>query len=186
MIWYAPSGFAGTDQKRQSAAAHALLKRALSQSGIDGAVAREPNGKPVLAGRADLHISITHCEGLVACSIDEIPVGIDAEKIRPFNERIARRVCSEEELVGIERDIYPARMFFRLWVLKESYGKALGVGISYPMRKVSFRVTDNTVICSVSGCSFELFEGFEGYVVALCRITDGPVASKPLYERDLS
>ena len=127
------------------------------------------NGKPYLTSAPHLGVGITHCRGLVAAAAGEGEIGLDAEKIRPHDPRVARRVCSEEELRRIESAGDKDREFFRLWVLKESYGKALGVGISYGMKNAIFRLSENRVTSNLKDWSFFLFEDIDGYILAECR-----------------
>ena len=107
----------------------------------------------------DICFNISHTEGLVACMIDERPVGIDVERIRPFREPAMRKICSGEEIdwilgkreserteeyvTGIDKRTDSGRTemdfrFFSVWTMKESYGKALGAGLAMPMKELIF------------------------------------------------
>lgn len=108
-------------------------------------------GKPYLKDYSFLHFNLSHCEGMIACIISRFEVGIDVEGIRPFTQDVMRKVCSKEEQVFLEmlqnqhgKSDFPEQMsineyFFRLWTLKESYIKAVGKGLSIPMKESSFR-----------------------------------------------
>ena len=43
-------------------------------------------GKPFLPAYPTVHFNISHCDGLVACAVDDSPVGVDAEKTAVFAE----------------------------------------------------------------------------------------------------
>lgn len=97
-------------------------------------------GEPYLSD-CNLHVSISHCDDVVACAISEEPVGIDAERIRPIHVNICRRVCTPEELEYVSgngtlpkgdlcRDPEVLQRFFEIWTAKEAYFKKCGTGIT--------------------------------------------------------
>jgi len=79
-------------------------------------------GKPYIEGGP--YFSISHCKEGIAVAIDDQPIGIDIEAIRPVKEDLIERVMNEEERVGMDD-----RKFTRLWTRKEAVVKAQGVGI---------------------------------------------------------
>ena len=91
---------------------------------------RHTSGQPYFSG-CDLHISICHCDQMVACAISDKPVGMDIERIRPVNLKLCRHVCTPEEaeyVLGCEDD--SAFRFFEVWTAKEAYFKKCGTGIT--------------------------------------------------------
>lgn len=95
-------------------------------------------GKPY-AKNLDIHFNISHCENMVVCAIGETELGIDIEKVRPINLKIAEKICLENELEYIfenskknyqtqENNIL--RKFFEIWTGKEAYFKCTGTGIT--------------------------------------------------------
>lgn len=94
-------------------------------------------GKPHLKDYPDIHFSISHCDGMVVCGIMDRVIGIDVERIRPYSEKTAKRIMAEEELR--REPVLSPEIFFKYWTLKESYLKAIGTGLSYPMKEVVFR-----------------------------------------------
>lgn len=122
-----------------------LLQFALEREyGSSYEVVREGNAKPFLAGEQGIDFSITHTEGLVVCGISGKRIGVDAEYIRPFDDRLMRRICTEEEIAYITGVDGGSKMreerFFRLWTGKESFLKATGQGLSLPMKEIGFSV----------------------------------------------
>ena len=88
------------------------------------------NGKP-FAQNLDVQFNISHSENMVVCVVDDNPIGIDVEKIRQIDLKIAKRVYTHDEiryLYGGEDSSIPER-FFELWTAKEAYLKFLGCGI---------------------------------------------------------
>lgn len=130
---------------------HALVRQTLSRY-----INLEPpewkfntgeRGKPEIANPIDLPLrfNLTHTQGLAACIVNlTTDCGIDAELIsnRHNPRRVARRMFSAEEQHDLHRLEGQAQMeyFFERWTLREAYVKALGVGISFPVRKLCFDV----------------------------------------------
>ncbi len=132
--------------------------------------ARGENGKPYLAGRPDIFFNITHCRGLIACVLAHVPVGIDAEPIRPRPERVQKRVFTPQEQRWIEESGNPNEVFFRLWTLKESFVKAVGQGISYGLERVPICMdTDGAFASSDPEYTFEQCILWGEYIVSVCR-----------------
>ncbi len=106
-------------------------------------VVQEGNGKPFLTGGPEIDFSIAHTKGLVVCGISGKRIGVDVERIRQFDERLMRRICTEEERYFIEHErktMTREETFFRFWTLKESFLKATGQGLAVPMREIGFSV----------------------------------------------
>ena len=149
---------------------HGLVER-FGMHPADVQLERDGFGRPRLAGRPDVHFSVSHCPDAVAVLVADAPVGVDVEKIRPYDRYAARRVLADAELARLATSSEPDRDFFRLWTLKESYGKALGVGMSYPLREVRFEVRPDGMIASNrTDAGFQFEEGFTGLVIAVCRL----------------
>lgn len=118
--------------QRQCVLAYLLLKRALREEyGIEGtpAFGYGPHGKPLLAGRPDIHFSLSHCREAVACVVSDHPVGIDVESVGRYRERLAAYTMSETELAEIAAAPSPDVAFTRLWTMKEALLKCSGQGL---------------------------------------------------------
>ena len=93
-------------------------------------ILRQPKGKP-FAADCPLHFNISHSGGYVACAISEQPLGIDLERNRGSDLRVARRICSPRELAWLAPDQPDApRRFLQIWTAKEAYVKYLGTGLA--------------------------------------------------------
>ena len=85
-----------------------------------------PDGRPQPTADG-FYMSLTHTNGLSACVIADVPVGIDAEGERKILLSLARKILAHDE-TGDLREI---------WVKKESYLKRTGEGIRRPMTDFS-------------------------------------------------
>ena len=87
---------------------------------------------------------------MAVAAICNSEIGIDVENIREYRPRVAKKVFSERENMILQASENPNETFFRIWTLKESFVKAIGIGISYPMKTCEFLLNDNGF--SVNGC----------------------------------
>lgn len=109
-------------------------------------------GKPELLYPANLHFNVSHSGEWVVCAISDEPVGIDIEEIKPMDMEISRRFFSpieHEQLVGLPETEQVDR-FYELWTLKESFVKAVGMGLSMPLDSFSF------IFGSANDCEVQL------------------------------
>jgi len=98
------------------------------------------HGKPY-AKNVAVEFNISHSSDMVVCAVDDKPVGIDIEKIRPIDLSVAKRICTDEELVYLfgrspteqsfthSSDTDILTRFFKIWTAKEACGKCAGSGI---------------------------------------------------------
>lgn len=102
-------------------------------------------GRPFIENsneRIKLSFNISHTEGLVVIAVAEAEeVGVDVENVRhPAPIRIAKRFFSQSEsdaLLALEAD-RQSRRFYEIWTLKESYVKAIGIGLQMPLNEFAF------------------------------------------------
>ena len=137
-------------------------------------IEKGPHGKPFLAGFPDIHFNISHCDNLAACAIHSRPIGIDVERIRPFQDGLLRRVLTEKErqqVLAAGGKEAQEQCFVRFWTLKESYLKAVGCGITIPLTDVEFELADHVtsqIACSVPGYSFWQEQISEDMIMSVC------------------
>ena len=106
------------------------------------------HGKPCLkAGVTDIPIcfNLSHAGGLTACAVVlDHEIGIDVEdSTRKIDINIADRFFSrqESEVIRQTKEDEKKKVFFDFWTLKESYIKAKGRGLSIPLDKFSFTLS---------------------------------------------
>ena len=116
------------DSRKRTVAGEMLAKQMLSQESgkreEDIVIEVGENGKPF---SNIMHFSISHTENLVVCAVAENKIGIDIEKIKPYDDRLCRRITNDKEYEYINKD---AEKFFEIWTLKEAIIKRDGKGIA--------------------------------------------------------
>jgi 4'-phosphopantetheinyl transferase len=142
--------FVFSRDRRDFAAAHALLRCALATHGgllpSSWIFLNDCRGKPFLApGQPKYEFNIAHTTGLVACALTKIGnVGIDVESVdRVVNsEEIARTYFSDREVMALQecKGVEHRTRFVELWTLKEAYLKAIGTGLSDRLNNFSFEL----------------------------------------------
>ena len=127
------------DDKKRTVAGEMLARKAVAEwcsvepENITFAIGE--HGKPY-AVDLDVEFNISHSGDIVVCAVDDKPVGIDVEQIRPIDLSVAKRVCTEEELFYIfghkpinadfayTEDEEKLTHFFEVWTKKEAMYKS--------------------------------------------------------------
>lgn len=125
--------------RRECVVAYQLLKRALREEyGIteNPIFAEREHGKPYIVGQEDIHFNLSHCREAVVCVVSNEEVGIDVERIRPYNDNLARYVLSDEEYDRVRLSDNPDLEFTKFWTMKESLLKLTGEGIRDDLKTV--------------------------------------------------
>jgi len=102
-------------------------------------------GKPHIGNLTDVHFNISHSGHYVVCAVAATEVGIDVERVRKVNLRIAERFFSVPELHDlIMLDEESRKQYFiTLWTIKESYLKAIGRGLTQHLNSFTIVKSDN-------------------------------------------
>jgi 4'-phosphopantetheinyl transferase len=143
--------FGGEADRISYVAAHALLRESLSRR-VDlpperWAFRPGPRGKPEIGGAEGslgLAVSLSHTRGFAVCAVsDGGQVGVDVEHAhRKPPLRISESCFAPAErraLDGLPESDRPGR-FFEYWTLKEALLKAIGLGLAYPLDRLSFEL----------------------------------------------
>lgn len=106
--------------------------------------ARNSYGKPSLSHHSNVQFNVSHSGDWIALiSGGTVELGVDVEKIAPIDMQIAERFfsASESQFLAAKPTEMQGETFYRLWTLKESYIKAVGMGLSIPLD--SFAILPN-------------------------------------------
>jgi len=101
------------------------------------------NGKPYLKN-STMYFNISHSDDYVVLATSNHEIGVDIEKITSFEERVAFRCFTQQELEWMAHE-GGNEAFFRLWTAKESVMKASGLGFSLPPETFSVLPMDASV-----------------------------------------
>jgi 4'-phosphopantetheinyl transferase len=153
--------FRTLEHRQEYILAHAALRSVLGQSlGVSPALLDITMGagtKPVLShakdqayGWPDLRFNLSHTRGAALIGVtQDRELGVDIEWQRPMDdlESMARSVMSEEELerwmaLAVEDQL---RAFYHVWTRKESYLKAIGLGLFRSLQEITVPVTVGSV-----------------------------------------
>lgn len=136
----------GSGRYREFVASRCLMRMLLSahtgfERGWQSWVLEAPdNASPVVHAcgldGAGLHLNLSHSQGLLACAVFHLPVGVDLEVRRAARLRdvagLSELVCSEQEqswLAGLPDEGARQSAFLQLWTRKEAYFKWQGTGL---------------------------------------------------------
>ena len=163
------------NKKEQHTHAHKLLRECLKRFGVNYSestpIIKGIHGKPSLAEHPEIQYNLSHGDGIAACIVGEKECGIDCERVRTYHVNVVKRVFSEAEKALIENmeESEKDLLFFRLWTLKESYIKALGTGLSYPLTKAEFILDGDEIFVHPEGFRFRQYILQNGkFVVSVC------------------
>lgn len=135
-------------------------------------------GKPIILEPQGVHFNISHSGDWVVCAVDNKPVGIDIEYIKPTDLKIAKRFFTVDEyndLINKDRE-NRIKYFYILWTLKESYIKAIGKGLLIPLNSFSFRIENEDIIINTQNefdsCFFYQYEVDRKHIISVCGVNN--------------
>ncbi len=171
-----------------------LLKQALKHQGIaevDQHIRRTRLGKPVLTANNTRHFNLSHSGEWVVCAVDSQPIGIDVEQRVNRHDIEFEGLFTAEEIAYLENGKQSPlwQRFYRLWTLKESYLKALGVGLSQSMQSFTVDILDNhNARLLIAGRQqkdwyFYSFEPDASHICSIC--TRNPIRTEQFHFRHI-
>jgi 4'-phosphopantetheinyl transferase len=167
-----------------------VLSRYLGCSPASIAYSLNEYGKPFIRSgteQAVISFNLSHTDGLACCAIaKEGDIGVDVECIERLGtwDEIAKHFFSAAELASImtvEEDEARMERFCRIWILKEAFIKAKGMGLSLPLDLFEFSFPQDERIAISFSPEFE--ESPECWNFSLVDMTEGhraAIAYKPL------
>jgi 4'-phosphopantetheinyl transferase len=119
-----------------------ILSRYVNQPAQQIRIVPASHGKPLLASSTDIHFNLTHSGSKALVAIGRYPLGIDMEQMKadlPFDELVSQFMSPQEEKSFATLPPQQKReAFYLCWTRKEAYVKAIGQGLFYPIRQVTF------------------------------------------------
>lgn len=82
------------------------------------------------------YFNISHSKNIVTIAIDTKEIGIDIEFYNRYNPKYLNQIFSKEEISLISSSSFPQKEYSKLWCMKESLLKCLGLGIKKDMRNI--------------------------------------------------
>lgn len=121
------------------------LEQRLGRPLVEGELSVDEYGKPCLYGKGGVHFNVSHAGAYVVCAVAGREVGVDIEEIKAGDCRgVARLVFSPSDYASWEARPAEEKLdhFYRLWTLRESFSKAVGLGFSLDASEVVFSHVD--------------------------------------------
>ena len=154
-------------------------------------VSKNKFGKPYLQDYPDFHFNLSHSGNWVIGAVSDTPLGVDVEKVSTFHDYmgIAKRFYSEKEysfLLGHDEKSR-IEIFYDIWTKKESLIKAVGDGLSIPLKSFNVplnadgMIKYNEVEWNVSTPAFN----DEHYKLAICFSSNEAVTVKYIIVNEL-
>lgn len=183
----------------QSLGAGILIREGLKEAGLsEYRILAGEHGKPYVEGRKDVFFNVAHSGDMAVFIVSDCEVGIDIEKVREFDEKMLRRIFTDDDLKVI-RELEELPEFKRtsncssgkepnysgrdaaatlLWTVKESVMKFTGLGLSMDPRKIKVRIDtekkegSKIQLVAVKGGSIEPVEAkYEDFSAAVMHAT---------------
>jgi len=134
-------------------------------------------GKPHIENLTNVHFNISHSGYYVVCAVAATEIGIDVERVRKVNLRVAERFFSESEIKDLLACDENKRMhyFITLWTIKESYLKAIGRGLTQHLNSFTILKNSDSYLLTgnkeAEGYSIGTHELSGDYLMAVCAPT---------------
>ena len=120
---------------------------------------RDKNGKPYIEGHPEIQFNISRSSNSSVVVLSNRPIGIDIEKIREFDFKIAERFFFDQERRYITDSLQQKERFYEIWTKKEAYLKYTGEGLNGPLN--SFNVFD------IASMFRNIY--LNGYIITICQ-----------------
>jgi 4'-phosphopantetheinyl transferase len=103
------------------------------------------HGKPGLADADGVQFNLSHSRGLCLIGVSrDVPIGIDVEQACPIADfgHVADEFMTARERTRMTNAADALNVFYRTWTGKEAYVKAIGAGLSVPLREIELADSD--------------------------------------------
>lgn len=135
-----------------------LLTKVLENEKVTNAeIVHNEHGKPYLKNN-ELYFNISHDKNMTVLVTSDKEIGVDLEYLT-YKQSVVNKYFTPTEQEIIKKSKNKEYDFTKIWVMKESYVKMLGIGILYGLEKVD---TINLIK------KFEIIDKKE-YLISICR-----------------
>lgn len=100
-------------------------------------------GKPFISNVKNIYFNATHTKSQTFLAVSDEEVGIDAEDIEEYDDRIPLDYFTEDERDYLDSSENKEEAFFKIWTLKESYMKYIGKGFHLSPKSFSVYKSSN-------------------------------------------
>lgn len=161
------------DDAKRSLLAELLVRTELVQqlqcTNNDLRFSKNNYGKPVCLNQNADSFNVAHSGDYVVAAFSKSPIGIDIEKHKNINYLNFHSVLNEQEYEEISKSDHPIATFYKCWTAKESFIKALGIGLTYPVKDIQI-LSNGTVRRSHICTPWKISQYFgETYTVSICK-----------------
>ena len=171
--------FKNSEDKKRSLVSELLIRKALTDRNIDFTDLVYEYGehqKPYFKNFSDFCFNISHSGDYVILAVSDKEIGCDIEKIRKYDLKIAERFFTKKEykdIINAKDDEKRQKLFFLYWVLKESYIKQNGQGLSQPLDSFEIIIDENKKVSirqenDISNLHLKQINLIPGYCIAVC------------------
>ena len=173
------------NDKKLSILSEILLKKALIELNVDSNIELTYNKyqKPYLKNN-DIYFNISHSGEYVICAISKDEVGCDIEYIKNIDMKIANKFFNENEYNTILNSNNQLDTFYRIWTLKESFMKNLGLGFNIELNSFEIVLSNNPTVKQNINNNKYYFKEIEinNYKCSVCLLNDNDVIVKNIFE----
>lgn len=145
--------------RRSSVCAELLLLEALRRekalTALPLQIETDENGKPALHD-GGYFFNLSHSSHFSACALSDGCVGLDIQVLSPCHESMIKRCFTPEEQDYLLRSYHRDEAFTALWCRKESFLKAIGLGLR--MMLSSFSVSGDQTSVEYNGVRYAFFD----------------------------
>jgi 4'-phosphopantetheinyl transferase len=149
--------------KKRFIVSRIILKQILKQIvgkeiGSNIVLGQENNGRVILQGRTDIHISLSYSGTSIALTLGKKKVGSDIELIRPLTMRKIQSCSFFEKKSGDEKEL--TLYYLQQWTMMEAYAKLRDMNL-YPIIRerywlkdthfISYLINEQSVLSIASG-----------------------------------
>ena len=161
------------EDKKRLTAAGLLLDYMCKEEAVSQPVfSKEKHGKLFLTNREDIKFNLSHSGKYAVCAYGRYEVGVDIQEKRVTNESMVARFLNQIEMEELPDDLTQRiSKVNRLWCIKESFIKLIGLGLLYNMRDCIVELEKGHIIDITGHYDIAYFKDFviePDYHLSIC------------------